>query len=674
MAAPPKKDPNPRLQLIGAGLILFLVVLITFSPAFSAQFTNWGDPAYVTNNSLIQSLNWSSLASMFSLGSVPQIHSYVPLVLLSFAVEYHFAGLDPGVFHATNVVLHGISALLVLWIVFQLSESLLFSLFVALLFAIHPMQVESVAWITERKDMLSGVTFFGALLAYVYYLRRNQKKSYLLLSGVLFLLSLFSKAMAISFPVVLILVDSLRGRRIDKSSLLEKVPFFAFSIIFGVLAFESQPAGADSSSFSGIDRPFIAGSAVLFSVVKFFVPLHLSVFYDIPTTEVGELPWSVYLSTIAAVAAFVALVVYRKSIPALVFGGLFFLVTLAPVSVLVPMGDATIADRFTYIPYFGLILLVASALRLIRDHLLKPKRIPDSAVAVFAIGWIAVLASATIGQARVWNNDISLWTSMIDQPAPPARAYLQRGLAHAAALRPRDAVLDYTRAVQKDSSLALAWNNRGNVFTRMGNYDQAIADYERAIAVSPIYTDAFVNRGRALMLQKKFEESIESYRRALELDSANTQAHYYRGQAYLNIGKLDSALIDYSRALQLDGKFTEAYVRRGDVYFQQQKFREAIADYTEGISRGASHELLFTNRGSSYANLGEIDKAIEDFNRALEINPNYADALLNRGIAFIAKKDYKLALVHFNMLENMGLPQDPKVMKFLRDQAAAQGR
>jgi len=242
MAASSKKKSNSRIQLIGASLILFLVVLVAFSPAFSNQFTNWDDPVYVTDNPLIRSLDWSSIASMFSIGTITQIHHYVPLVLLSYSIEYQLAGPNPAVFHGTNVVLHGIGAILVFWIVFQLSESLSFSLFVALLFAVHPLRVESVAWVTERKDMLSGVTFFGALLAYVFYLRRNKKKLFLLLSGVLFLCSLLSKAMAMSFPFVMLLVDYLRGRKLDKQSILEKIPFFALSIAFGVLTLVSQPA------------------------------------------------------------------------------------------------------------------------------------------------------------------------------------------------------------------------------------------------------------------------------------------------------------------------------------------------------------------------------------------------------------------------------------------------
>lgn len=668
-----------KSRLAGASVVIFLLVLIAFSPAFSSRFVNWDDPVYVTDNALIRSLDWSSVAAMFSIETIPLIHHYVPLVLISYSIEYYFAGLDPAVFHGTNVILHGISAVLVFWIVLQLSGSLSFSFFVALLFAVHPLRVESVAWVTERKDMLSGVTFFGALLAYVHYLRHSKRRSFLVLAWVMFLCSLLSKAMAISFPVVLMLVDYLQGRKVDRQSLLEKAPFFALSIAFGILALLSQPAGTavqqtetGSLSFSEIDRIFIASYAVLFYAVKFFAPVGLSVLYKLPATDVGGFPWYVYLTPIVVIAGIAALIFYRKKTPMLVFGGLFFFVTLGPVSQIIPVGVATIADRFTYIPYFGFILLAASALLLLRDHVLKQRGIPGSATTFFAVAWVVVLVSATVGRTKVWYDDITLWTSVIDQPSPPAMAYLQRGLAHAGAMRPREAVVDYTRAIQQDSTLTLAWNNRGNVFARMGNYDQAVSDYGRAIAASPTYADAYMNRGRAFMLQKKYSESAASYRQALELDSTNAQAHYNLGLVYLNLGELDSALAGYNRALALNPEFTEAYVRRGDIYFQELKFKEAIADYTEGINRGSSHEILFTNRGSSYANLGEIDRAIEDFNKALEINPNYTDAILNRGIAFIAKKDYRLALVHFNMLENMGLKQDPKVMKFLREQAAAQ--
>lgn len=665
------------MQLIGASLVVFLVILVAFSPAFSGQFLNWGDSVAVTGNPLVRSLDWSSIASIFSGEAITQFHQYVPLALLSYSIEYQFAGLNPAVFHGTNVVLHGISAILVLCIVFQLSNNLSFSFLVALLFAVHPLRAESVAWVTGRKDMLSGAAYFAALLAYILYLQRSRKKSLLLLTGVFFLLSLLSKAMAVSFPVVMMLVDYLRGRSIDKQSVLEKVPFFVLSIVFGIIALAAQAGGqqpAANFDISGFERIFLAGYGVIFYIVKFFVPINLSILHELPVTDAGNLLWYVYGTPLLVLSGIAALVFFRRTVPMLMFGGLFFLVTLAPVSQAVPVGVVTIAERFTYIPLFGLALLVASGLLLVRDHLLKPRGTSESASGVIFVAWIIFLASQTIGQTRIWMNDITLWTSVIDQSSPPALAYLQRGLAHDAALRPREAAEDYTRAIQRDSSLARAWNNRGTVFAGVGNYDQAIADFERAIAVAPSYTDPYVNQGRALMLQMKFSESIAMYGRALELDTANALVHYYRGQAYLNLGKLDSALVDYNRALELNPAFTEAYVRRGDIFFQEQKYKEAIDDYTEGIDRGASHELLFTNRGSSYANLGDFDRAIEDFNKALELNPNYVDALLNRGIAFIAKKDFELALVHFNILENMGHPQDPKVMKFLREQAAAQDR
>jgi tetratricopeptide (TPR) repeat protein len=491
-------------------------------------------------------------------------------------------------------------------------------------------------------------------------------------------LSLLSKAMAVSFPVVMILVDYLRGRPVDKQSLVEKIPFFILSIVFGVIAvlFQAgiQQTGMGEVALSAFERLFVAGYGVLFFVVKFIVPINLSILHDLPITETGSLAWYAYGSALVAAAGIASLIFARRKVPMVVFGGLFFLVTFAPVSQILPVGVPTIAERFTYIPLFGLSLLVASGFLLIRDHFLKPRGFSESASAVVVVAWIMFLASQTIGQTKVWKDDITLWTSVIDKPPPPALAYLQRGLAHAAAFRPREAAEDYTRAIQRDSSLAPAWNNRGLVFVGVGNYDQAVTDYKRAVALAPSYTDAYLNLGRALMLQKDFAGAIENYGKAIELDTTNAQGHYYRGQAYFNQGDLDSALIDYDRALQLNPALTEAYVRRGDIYFQTQRFEEAIADYTEGINRGASHEFLFTNRGSSFANLGDFDRAIEDFNKALEINPSYVDALLNRGIAFIAKKDYKLALVHFNMLENMGHPQDPKIMKFLKEQAALQER
>lgn len=682
MQNPPPPESPTKNRFILASVVIVAVTLAAFSPAFTADFTNWDDPSLVTENQLIRGLNLSNIRTMFSFATLATYHHYIPLVLLSYAIEYQLAGLNPAVFHLTNVLLHTLNSLLVLWLLYRLIGKFPVAFMAALLFALHPMRVESVAWITERKDVLSTAFFLGALLAYSYYLRRPQHRRPLLLCGFLFVCSLCSKAMAISLPIVLLLLDYHQGRTFNRRLLIEKVPFFLVSVSFGVLAVVSQisPAGTLSEqvlspggSASIFDRLFLAGYGVLFYVGKLLLPTDLSLLYPLPVKSAGFLPLHYLLSPVVLIVAFIVLSLVRRQAPNLVFGVLFFLITLAPVSQIVPVGVATFADRFTYLPFIGLFFVLAHSLNWLYEAKLREKRGLAIASLLIVIALILALSYLTRERAKIWTDSITLWSSVLEEPSPPPIAYVHRGLAFSKNLRFRDALDDYTRALELDSTFVLAWNNRGNVHARMRNHDLAIADYAKAIEFRPTYADAYLNRGRALLLHGKPRESLADVNKGLELNPANDVGFLLRGQVSDRLGDPNRAFVDFSESIRLNPANPEGFMRRGDILFRQEDYQRAIADYTEAVRLGIRHESLFTNRGSSYANLGALDLAIFDFTQALELNPNYVDAFRNRGLAYMGKKDYGMALQHFTRLQEMGYRQDPTILRFLQSQIQVSG-
>ncbi|GJQ21357.1 MAG: O-GlcNAc transferase [Bacteroidia bacterium] len=662
-----------RNRLTGASVLIVLVTLITFSPVFTAGFTNWDDPVLVTENRLIRSLSAENVSAMFSINSLQEFRHYIPLVLFSFAVEYQIAGLEPALYHTTNIVLHCVSAVLVLWLAFRLTQSVPLALLTALLFAVHPLRVESVAWVTERKDVLSAVGYFSGLLIYLAYLRSPQRKALLLLSGVAFAFSLLSKAMAMSFPVILLLIDVFAGRRLSRPVVVEKIPFFLLAIGFGILALVAHDPTTSSlqqietgqAAFSFFERVVLASWATFFYASKLVAPVNLSVLYQAPLTS-GDVPGIFFAFPFVIVAILTGAFLLRHRVPLVAFGVLWYLVALVPVLQIVPAGVALVADRFTYIPLTGLFLIVA--LGAVRTHEwfvsrgLSRMLVPSTAAIV-----VVLLAYAARERTKVWENSLTLWNSVLEaSDSPPPMAYVHRALAQAERGRLERALDDYTLALERDSTLAVAWNNRGNIYARQGRFEMALADYRKALDVYPAYTDATINAARVHMLLRNLPEALALSNKALEIEPGSVLALVQRGQIYDLLGKPEESLRDFTIAIRLQPGFAEAYMRRGDVSFRLGDFRSAIRDYSQAVNLGFASEAVFTNRGSAYANLGMFDAAILDFTRALELNPNYVDAFRNRGLAFMGKGDYASALQHFERLETMGYRQDPRLLDDLR--------
>ena len=344
--------------------IIFVAVLtfFSFSSTLDSEFTNWDDQKYVTENHVIKEISWDRLKTIFT-DFYTEAYSQ-PLVILSFAIEYYFFKLNPFIYHLTNLILHTLSSVLVFCLVFIFSRKISISLITALFFGIHPLHVESVAWVSERKDVLSIFFFLQSLIFYLLHKERN-KWFYYYLSVFVLVLSLFSKAMGVTLPFILLLFDYLSGRRFDRKALLEKVPFFAVSGLFVVMnlyIFYSAGAIISTKVFSHYDNVLIACRSLVFYLIKVLLPINLSAFYPYPT-EISIFQPDFFLSLVVLIIL-VALVWYsRKYTRKIIFGSLFFLLTILPVIKLVPFGGggAAMADRYMYIPSIGLFYVAGVA-------------------------------------------------------------------------------------------------------------------------------------------------------------------------------------------------------------------------------------------------------------------------------------------------------------------------
>src|SRR6185436_18935361 len=366
----PAKTPSPKKPisqkkvfkewywLIGIIVLTFIV----FFPTLDNALTNWDDPTYLNENPLIKSLSSSNIKRIFS-----EIYfsNYQPLHIFSYAIEYHFYKLNPHGYHATSVVMHLIATGLVCWFIWALTEISFIALVTALLFGIHPLHVESVAWAAERKDLLYAIFFLASLVAYIRYIKANQKIKYLVYCLLFFILSIMSKAMATSLVPVLFLLDYYFGRKFNVRVFIEKIPFLFIAVGFGLYSIHaSAETGSISTQvFNLFQRILIANFNLLAYVTKLIVPFNLSAYYPYPENAVRDFPIYFYIAPLIVALLFILIIRSVKKTKIFFFTAGFFVACIFLVLQLLPVGPAIMAERYSYLSSIGLFLLIAFLLQ-----------------------------------------------------------------------------------------------------------------------------------------------------------------------------------------------------------------------------------------------------------------------------------------------------------------------
>ncbi len=499
-------------------LLAALVSAITFLlylPSLQHRFLNWDDPLYVSENPYICSFDLGFLKWAFSSFRASNWH---PLTWISHAIDYAFWGLNPLGHHLTNIILHAANTFVVVLVAIGLAgfrkdktintSSALFSdkraLLImggvtGLLFGLHPAHVESVAWVAERKDLLCALFFLLSIIQYAKYATVKDIGAVLSISGFfskyylmalgLFVLALLSKPMAISLPVVLLILDWFPLRRIAsmKSFLLafmEKLPFICLSLISAMLAVMAhRGAVVPLKNIPLSSRMLVAAKSLLFYLWKIILPVNLIPYYPYPL-DVSLFSLEYIFSVTFVVIITAACVVLLKKHAFLLPAWSYYLVTLIPVLGIVQVGGQAMADRYLYLPSIGPFLIVgllAAWVFRLADSLSKRRLIALRAGAVTAILWFIVLSFLTFQQIGVWKSDIDLWSYVIEKdPERVPLAYENRGVALEGEGRLKEAVADYGKAIALSPENAQWFVNRGLVLLRLGQFDPAIADFKRA--------------------------------------------------------------------------------------------------------------------------------------------------------------------------------------------------
>lgn len=587
---------------------------------------------------------------------------------------------DPFVYHLANIILHILNGFLVFGFLRLILRNPWAALGGALLFLLHPIQVESVAWVSEFRGLLG--TFFGLSALYLYLIAGRKESPlqkrfalYYASSMVLFILALLSKPSAVVIPVFASLFDIFYFKRSVKHTIIRIFPFLlaTLPIILITRSAQSQNMGAVATPIW--IRPFIWMDAINFYLGKIIYPLSLANSYARTPGAVMS-KGLLYIEWLAPLSLAYILWRLRKSFPVLGLSFLVFLIGFLPVSGLIQFTFqkwSTVADRYIYLSMSGTALAFAYVLSRVRR---KVVWILSAGLIVFWGGW------SHTKQTPVWRDSLTLWNHCLQVTPMEAKAYINRGnvfknmkeyhraigdydkgieidpqseegyfnrgLVLAQLREFSKAISDYNKAIEIDPRDEDTYINRGNVFKDMKEYHRAITDYDKALEINPQYAEAFYNKGVVFAQLKEYRKAIRTFSKAIEINSRFADAYYNRGLVLGELKEYSKALEDFSKALEINPKASHVYIRKGDVYKNLEKYAEAVRNYGKAIEISPNNANAYFSRGVALTQLKKYEEAIRDYSKALAIRPGYLEAHHNRGVVFAQLKKYGEAIKDFS--------------------------
>jgi tetratricopeptide (TPR) repeat protein len=643
---------NDRWTVPGVCIFLAAIIWVVFGQTLGHEFVNYDDDFYVYENPAVtRGLTLQGIIWAFT-----HVHcsNWHPLTWVSHMLDCQFYGLSPGGHHLTNILLHTATAILLFLILRQMTGALWRSAFVAAVFAIHPLRVESVAWVAERKDVLSGLFFMLTIGAYVRYAQRRSRVEPSSLrsaaSGsrepgaqavsaldprlsaldyclvlLFFALGLMCKPMLVTLPLVLVLLDywplnrlradaatepvfRLAGRLVPRRLVFEKLPLLGLAVASCAVTIFAQTKSI--LPFENMSLSLRVGNALISCVAylgQMFWPSGLAVLY--PFTAGGVGVSEVVLSLVLLAGISTGVFILRRRRPYFLTGWLWYLIMLAPVIGIVQVGAQARADRYTYLPQIGLyLLLIWAAADLCAGW--RHRRVVLGGGSTIILMALIFCARA---QTAYWRNSESLWT--------------------------------HTLACTSDNFIG--HNNLGIALLKTGNVDEAMVHYQMALEINPDFAEAHNNLGNFLFQKGSVDEAMVHYQKALEINPDYAEAHYNLGYALLKMGNVDEAIAHLQKALQINPDYAEAHNNLGYALIQKGSVDEATAHFQKALQINPDYADAHNNLGNMLLEKGSVDEAIIHFQKALQIKPDFAEAHKNLSNALLQKGRVDEAIPHF---------------------------
>jgi tetratricopeptide (TPR) repeat protein len=643
------------------------LVFLVYRPAWQGGFL-WDDDAHVTKIGL-RSL--SGLGRIWwDLGATQQ---YYPLVHTAFWIEHKLWGDAPLGYHLVNIFLHTLAALLV----FQILQCLRVpgAFLAATIFALHPVQAETVAWITELKNTLSAVFYLGAMLSYLGFDRTRDKRHYALALA-LFVMGLLSKTVTATLPGgVLVIFWWQRGGLSWKKDVMPLLPFFTLGAGCGVLTawVERKFIGATGIEFelTAVERYLIAGRAIWFYLGKLFWPAELVFLY--PRWQISSAAWWQYLFPAAAAVLLLALWSIRRQTRGPLAALLFFGGTLFPALGffnVYPFRYSFVADHFQYLASLGIITLVSAAAWLTLQRAGQRMRVVGTAICLLVLVTLALLSWR---QSRMYADLETLYETTIARDPDCWMAHTNLAIALADRGRTDEAIVHYQKAIALNPACWREHNNLGVILFGRGKVAEAIAHYQKALEIKPDFADAHNNLALALVSGGRVEEAIAHYQKALEIEPRRAAAECNFGNVLAGRGQFDSAIVHYQKALEIDPKRAETHNCLGSVLSGRGRMDDAIAHYRKALELTPDYAEAHNNLGSALLSRGRIDEAIHHYQRAVEIKPSYAIAHANLGSTLLRRGWIAEAIIHYQRVVEIK-PGDAKAHCNLGTALATYGR
>jgi len=600
-----------------------VVIFLSFSPTLENSFINQDDDIYVFNNKDLMKPIPEAIGYFFA----PHYFSgnYIPVTMIAYCVGYHAAGITPGFFHGLSLFIHLLNVLLVFWFVYLISrKKMMVAAAVSLFFGIHPMHVESVAWVAELKDMLYTFFFLIGLIVYYNYIEKHGEGSNtapetskptdgsvkknplkaLIIVFACFCLSFLSKPAAIIFPFVLLLVDFYAHRKMNKGAWVEKMPFLAVAVIFGLIAIKAQQAdNLINNDYTLLQRLFFASYGLMDYLVKLFLPLHLSSFYPFPDIINGRLPYIYYAAPLGILVLFYGVYRSLKYTRVIAFGFLFFCINLVLVLQVLPIGNAITADRYSYVPYIGLLFVIAMGL----DHLYQ-KSTKDAlkhGLVVVTILSIVACPYLTYQRCKIWENADTVASDVLDK-YPNSR---------------------------------IALNNRGYLFLMEHNFDESVPLFEKALQIKPDYVMANINLINASIAMKRYDTALKYADLGLKYSPANHNLLGAKGNALLLKDSFTTAIKYYNEAIPLKRDDIGVYIHLAQCYFALHDLDKSIEITDSAMRYDSLNYFLLNNKGYFLFSQGKYADAIEYYKAALKVKPDFNTATINLNNCYRAMND-----------------------------------
>lgn len=593
---------------------ILITTFIAFSPSLDNGYVNWDDDRNFYSNELITTINPKTFSdNCKKIFKTHVIGNYNPLTILTFAMEQRYVDKKnlARTRHLNNILLHLVGVFFVFWIGKRLGLSLWGAVVLALLFGLHPMRVESVAWVTERKDVLFGAFYLAALYYYICGKQDGFRKRDLAIIGVCFTLSLFSKIQAVILPISMILVDYYFSKegKITVKDIVNKTPLLIGSIIIGLVNIRFlNEQGSTDQAYSGISRIFIGSYSLVVYYVKALIPYKLSPLYPYP----ASLSWPFYASIFSFIGTAGLLgIAYMKRWKTLFFGLGFFIVNIALLLQVFGAGQGFLADRFTYIAYIGLFFLFAYGIDQLIEHYSKFKMGVAALVGLIILGY----AYMTYEQNKIWKDSASLWTHVLKYYENSTLPWGNRANHYRDSGMTAEALRDYSAVIKLKDDKAEPYNSRARLYFNFNNRDsllKALKNYNKAIELKPTNVEYVVNRGATYAKLGDTQNAIANLNQAEKIDPSF--ANIYLNRSVINNinGNLPAALVDIDKYLALKPNYPDMWYEKARIHNNMQEPQKGLDAINRAVGMNRTNGIYYFERAKSYFLMGQNAKAKQE--------------------------------------------------------------